>query len=305
MRPLVSVVIPTFNSAFFIAETLGGVRRQSFRDFEIIVVDDGSMDDTADVVKSFDQKIFYCYQTNQGPAAARNRGVGLAKGRYIAFCDHDDIWNDGHIKTLLSGFAAYRSVVLVFDNAEYFGDSVKIPKLHLTPEASQSLSGKRVSAKLLLWQYPVASMSVVMVEKAVFERLGGLNEGVGALDDLHFYLRVAAHEDVRYVDYVGCRKRVTDSNLSQLINIKETNVNYLEDIWQNHPEVLRVIGPLSFRLRLARKYFKLGRYYVQRGEHDLARRSFWKAYKTNSVNLRYLWHAFFAEICTRRATRAC
>ncbi len=291
MALLVSVVIPTFNNARLIGETLEGVRRQTFRDFEIIVIDDGSTDHTANVVRTCDPEIIYGYQPNQGPAAARNRGVSLAKGDYIAFCDHDDIWNDRHLEVLFNCFSSYPNTALAFDNAQYFGDGVEVSKLHLKPETINSLIGERVSPKVLLWQYPVASMSVIMVKRAVFARLAGLNEGIVALDDLHFYLRLAAREEVRYVDYIGCKKRVTERNLSRLINIKETNVQYLEDLWQNHPEVVRAIGPLSFRLRLARKYFKLGRYYCQHKELVLAKKMFWNAYKTNFFNVRYLWNA--------------
>jgi len=291
MALLVSVVIPTFNNASLLGETLDGVRRQSFKDLEVIVIDDGSTDNTAEVVKSYDPEIIYCYQLNRGPAAARNNGVSLARGEYIAFCDHDDVWNERHLEGLLSCFSSHPITALAFDNAQYFGGGDKAPKLHLKPEASRSLVNGRVSPKVLLWQYPVASMSAVMFKKAVFEKLGGLNEGIVALDDLHFYLRLAAREEVRYVDYVGCKKRVSNRNLSQQINIKETNVQYLEDLWQNHPEVISAIGPLSFRLRLARKYFKLGRYYLQNNEPNLAKRMFWNAYKTNFINFRYLWRS--------------
>jgi hypothetical protein len=82
---------------------------------------------------------------------------------------------------------------------------------------------------------------------------------------------------------------VTGQNLSQLINIRETNVGYLEELWRNHPEVVQSIGPMSFRLRLARKYFKLGRYYEHNGERTRSKEMFWKAYRTNYLNPRYFW----------------
>jgi len=84
---------------------------------------------------------------------------------------------------------------------------------------------------------------------------------------------------------------VTKDNLSQQVNIKEINVQYLEDLWQNHPEVINAIGPVNFRFRLARKYFKLGRQYTQNGAPALAKEMFWNAYKTNFFNVRYFWNA--------------
>jgi glycosyltransferase involved in cell wall biosynthesis len=90
MPAKVSVIIPTYNNAALLHETLDGVRRQTFKDLEIIVVDDGSTDDTAGVVRRYAPNIYYVHQSNQGPAAARNKGAAVAQ-EFIAFCDHDDI----------------------------------------------------------------------------------------------------------------------------------------------------------------------------------------------------------------------
>jgi glycosyltransferase involved in cell wall biosynthesis len=291
MSPKVSVIIPTYNNAPLLGETLDSVSRQSHKNYELIVIDDGSTDDTAEIVKSGYPQARYLYQPNRGPAAARNQGVRLAHGEYIAFCDHDDVWNERHLQVLLHCFSSHPGSALVFDNAEFFGEDERQPRLHLKQQAIHTFLKGPVTPEILLWHYPIATMSVVMFKKEIFDQLGGLNERIMALDDLHFYLRLAARQQVRYVDYVGCQKRVTKSNLSQQVNIKEINVQYLEDLWQNHPEVIRAIGPLTFRFRLARKYFKLGRQYNQNGAPELAKDLFWKAYKANFINFRYLWRA--------------
>jgi glycosyltransferase involved in cell wall biosynthesis len=242
-------------------------------------------------VKCHDPAIIYAFQPNQGPAVARNAGVKLAQGDYIAFCDHDDIWNSRHLEILLGLFSTHPGLALAFDNAEYFGDSRKAGQLHLGPQRSRALSNVPVSPRELLSDYPVASMSVVMVHRAAFDKLGGFNENIWGLDDLHFYLRLGAREAIRYTDYVGCRKRVAENSLSQRINIKEANVRYLADLWRNDCEVVRAIGPVNFKLRLARKYFKLARFYRQNHNRHLAKQMFWNAYKMNFINARYLWHA--------------
>jgi glycosyltransferase involved in cell wall biosynthesis len=291
MLPEVSVIIPTYNNARLFPETLDGALRQSFKNFEVIVVDDGSTDDTGEIVKNNFPQVQYVYQPNRGPAAARNKGVRSARGGYIAFCDHDDIWNEQHLEGLLRCFSSQPRTALAFDNAQYFGEAENHPWLHLKHDAAGMLVKGPVSPAVLLWRYPVATMSVVMIKKTLFEELGGLDERILGLDDLHFYLRVAARKEVRYVDYVGCQKRVMKSNLSHQVNMKEVNVQYLEDLWLNYPEVVCAIGSLSYRFRLARKYFKLARQYKRDGESDLAKAMFWNAYKTNVFNLRYLWCA--------------
>ena len=90
--PTVSVIIPVFNGAEFLAEAGESVRAQNYAPTEIIVVDDGSTDDTAQVVQALGADLLYAYQPNQGPSAARNRGVALAHGDFLAFLDHDDYW---------------------------------------------------------------------------------------------------------------------------------------------------------------------------------------------------------------------
>jgi len=284
--PLVSVVIPTYNNAALLPETLDGVQRQTIKDFEIIVVDDGSLDDTAQVVKSYDPSIVYFHQTNRGQAAARNKGVALARGEYIAFCDHDDVWHEPHLETLMDCLTSYPETAMAFDNAEYFGDGVA-RRLCVDPRLSKSLNREKISARFLIWKYPVASMSVVAVRRDCFQKLHGLRETVGVMDDYHFYLRLAARWTLRYVDFVGCRKRVSESSLSRLVNLKEMNLAYLEDIRDRHPEVVQKIGSFNFRLRLARKYFKLGRHYAQYNQSGMAKDMYWKAFHANPLNVRY------------------
>ena len=91
-KPRISVIIPTYNSAVFLPEAVESVLSQTFLPQEVIVVDDGSTDNTEDVLEPFRRRIHYIRQENQGPAVARNRGIAEAKGDLIAFLDADDVW---------------------------------------------------------------------------------------------------------------------------------------------------------------------------------------------------------------------
>ena len=291
MPPKISVVIPTYNNAALLCETLAGVRRQTFKDFEIIVVDDGSKDNTGDVVTRYDPTIHYLQQTNQVPAAARNKGVSLAQGEFIAFCDHDDIWNERHLEKLLGCFTTHPSAAMVFDDARFFGEGIAKEPTHIDVKVWRSIVGKAVPIKRL-WECWVASMSVVMVRKTVFNELGGLHPGIWGLDDLHFYLRLGAHHEVRFADYVGCKKRIKSNNLLPQAAL-DGLIRCLEDLKQNHPDVVRAVGPLKVRTRLSRRYRKLAERHLKNGQRDLGRATYLKAYKENCLNLRDLWSYLF------------
>ncbi len=287
MPPKVSVIIPTYNYADSIHETLDGVLQQSFQDFEVIVVDDGSSDDPGAVVSRYDSRFHYLRQSNQGPAAARNAGVRKATGDFIAFLDHDDVWNELHLEKLLDCFARHPNAAMVFDDAEYFGVDAAPGTSHVDEKVANSMLDTPVPIRRI-WQCWVASMSVVMIKKTTFDALGGLNPKIWGLDDLHFYLRLAAGAEVRFIGYVGCRKRLTPNNLLPQVGLKGS-VDCLEELQRNHPEVVRAIGPMKYRRRLGRKQHKLGVTYLRRGDVQAARPVLWKAYRHNAFNLKYLW----------------
>src|SRR3990172_11738749 len=113
--PLVSVIIPTYNGSRFIRETIQSVIGQSYSKIEIIVIDDGSTDDTSLVVKSItDQRITYIQQKNAGVSTARNHGITVSKGDYIAFLDHDDVWLPCKLEKQLSLFEQNPKVAMVY-----------------------------------------------------------------------------------------------------------------------------------------------------------------------------------------------
>jgi glycosyltransferase involved in cell wall biosynthesis len=301
MSVRISVVVPTYNNAILLGETLDGVCGQSFKDFEVIVVDDGSNDSTAEIVKSYGRGVRYAYQTNQGPAAARNYGVSLAQGEVIAFCDHDDVWNNLHLETMMRCFEQHPAAALCFGDAEYFGANVPRGVRHINARVLHSMINHKVSMRRL-WQCWVASMSVVTVRKAVFAKLGGLDRKIWGLDDLHFYLRLGARYEVRCVDYVSCRKRLASGNLLAQTAM-DGLITCLEDLKQNHPDVVRAIGPLKLRARLARRYRKLAESYLQNRQPDLARSMFLKAYGENLFNLYDLW-SYLVRARTRKSAFA-
>src|SRR5215208_8250934 len=117
--PAVSIVIATFNRGDYLGATLDSIFTQSFRDFEVIVVDDGSTDDTRRVIDAFGSRVRYLYQNNRGPAAARNLGVRHANAEWISIQDSDDLCLPNHLHDLHDYAAHHPEVGMVFANGNY------------------------------------------------------------------------------------------------------------------------------------------------------------------------------------------
>ena len=110
-RPCLSVIIPVYNAEQFIADALDSVQRQNHDNLEVIVIDDGSTDKSAAIIQHHKLEVVYHYQSNRGPQHARNLGLSLAKGKYIAFLDADDLWADNKLETQLPFMQSYEVVV--------------------------------------------------------------------------------------------------------------------------------------------------------------------------------------------------
>ena len=122
VQPLVSVVVPTYNYGRYVGETIQSILGQSYPNLQIIVINDGSTDDTLDVLQSFteDGRLIVHTQPNQGCTNATNNGFKLAQGNYFAVWGSDDVWNRHHIRLLVDGLQRHTGAGLAFDNAEYF-----------------------------------------------------------------------------------------------------------------------------------------------------------------------------------------
>ncbi|MBX7174811.1 MAG: glycosyltransferase family 2 protein [Pyrinomonadaceae bacterium] len=115
---MISVLIPVYNSENYIAEAIESVLRQTYQDFEIIVVDDGSTDNTRQVIESFGEKVQYHYQKNYGAGVARNKCIALSRGDFLAFLDADDVWSKNKLELQMQEFEADNSLEAVFGMVE-------------------------------------------------------------------------------------------------------------------------------------------------------------------------------------------
>jgi glycosyltransferase involved in cell wall biosynthesis len=196
MAYTVSVVIPTYNYGRFITGAIRSVLAQTRPPDEIIVVDDGSTDDTAEMVSEFRDSVKYVHQDNAGVCAARNRGVRESIGELIAFLDADDTWEPTKLEKQIGEFLGDPAIALVHCGMREFDDATgKTIRTHLK-------SGERgIAENLLLWEGTSVNVSgsVIIVNREIFEEVGGFDTRIKCGEDWDFCYRVARKFQVGFV----------------------------------------------------------------------------------------------------------
>ncbi len=182
--PFFSVVIPTYNRAHCVTRAVDSVLAQTFTNFECIVVDDGSTDETQQLLSPYKNKIQYQYIAHSGVSVARNTGIALAKGEWLAFLDSDDLWLPGKLAEQYA-FIQSHPEILIHQTDEVWvrkGNRVNPKKKH------QKKEGYIFEDCLHLC---LVSPSAVVVHRSVFERVGMFDERMPACEDYDLWLRVA------------------------------------------------------------------------------------------------------------------
>jgi glycosyltransferase involved in cell wall biosynthesis len=181
-QPLVSVIIPVFNCEQFIAEAIDSVLQQGYDPLEIVVIDDGSTDKTADVVKGLSGNIFYHYQNNAGIAEARNKGLELAGGEWIGFIDADDVWLDNKLNLQAGILSQNPDIEMVI------GFLVPLPFENRNDVTEKQIKTGKIALALQLGS--------TLIRKSVFNKIGGFDPELTMAEDSDWFFRVM-EADVR------------------------------------------------------------------------------------------------------------
>jgi len=173
---LVSVIIPVYNGASFLNGAIVNVLSQNYQPLEIIVVDDGSTDDTAQVAASYPKGVRYVHQPNTGPSAARNRGIKLAQGNMIAFLDVDDLWSDRKLNLQTAYMQANPTVEIV-------------QGLIQTMQLSGPGSSNKPQFEVTSVPYHYINIGSALYRKTVFEKVGLFDEALTDNEDTDWFIR--------------------------------------------------------------------------------------------------------------------
>ncbi len=213
VAPVVSVIIPTYKHRDLVMETLASVWAQTFQDFEIIVIDDGSPDGTAQLLRPLAQegRIRLIEQENRGQAAARNVGIAQARGEFIALLDDDDLWPDDKLQWQVEALRERPHAVLVYGYAHAFGNAFGKEVDWIWPDC-QGPQGQ-VQEAFYQWNW-IASPGQMLVRHDAMRVVNGFDTRIWGADDWDLYIRLAARGEFIYSHRLSLRYRYHANNAS-------------------------------------------------------------------------------------------
>lgn len=255
--PLVSVIIPTYRHEQYIDETLASVFAQTFQDFEVIVVNDGSPDNTTARLRPWAEsgRIRYLEQANAGQSAARNAGIRLARGEFIALLDDDDLWPEDKLAVQVERLRTQPEAVVNYGYVRGFGNNQSFRD---PPFPGDSGRIKHV----LLRRNLMTSPGQALIRTSDLRAIGGLDETISGAEDWDLWLRLADRGSFDYVDHCTLKYRLHDKNASRdsrymfraLTRVlhKHLGTSPLSAQWRAWLECRRFIGRLTATPELAK-----------------------------------------------------
>ena len=213
--PLFSVVIPLYNKENWIAETVQSVLCQTFSDFEIIVIDDGSTDRSVSIINKIqDEKIKLFSKNNEGAAAARNLGILKATGKYIAFLDGDDLWNCDYLQNMAL-------LIEQFRDQDVFSVAIEIENNGVVSKAAYSIPTSEKPQVIDFFEgsmkYTALSSSSAVFKKSVFEKAGTFDPSLKTGEDTDLWIRIGLKYKIVFSLGIGARYRDAADSLSKNI----------------------------------------------------------------------------------------
>lgn len=239
---LVSVIIPTFNSAQYLPQAIDSALSQSYAKVEIVVVNDGSTDNTKEVITPYQEKILYFYKENGGPGSARNFGIEKSHGEYIAFLDADDYWLPDKLQTQMDFIKKHREYALIHSNTWILEEYKELYPRFMNKQPSIG----KIFKKLFL-QNCINNLTVIL-KRECFDAVGGFdeNEALIGFEDYDLWLRIAVLYEIGYVDEIVSVYRIHQRNISNEFKAIKSQIFLLEKFKNINPATKNLFALLFF-----------------------------------------------------------
>ena len=282
---MVSIILPTYNRESLVIDSIQSVLQQSYTDFELIIVDDGSDDDTRELITTInDDRIKYHLLPHSGyTGRLKNFALKQALGEYIAFIDSDDMWKSGKLENQVALLEQNPSIGFsITDVTTFKGDTILIDhsyQLRHTIQCTNIFQSMKESRFLVY-------IPTLVIRKSCFERIGYFDESMRS-GDFHFNMRLAYHFDAGIIYESTVWRRVHDSNMSEQIP------------FENYGEYVDTFDYLYKSKMIEKKYqrqarsvafYKMGKMYASQGESQKARRHFLISLRSKLYNPPCIFH---------------
>ncbi|MBW4674843.1 MAG: glycosyltransferase [Desmonostoc geniculatum HA4340-LM1] len=268
-KPAVSVIIPTYQRGHLVSQAINSVLAQTYEDYEIIVINDGSQDNTPQVLAQFSDRdrITTIHQTNQGLSAARNTGIYSAQGKYIAFLDDDDLWEPQKLEKQIPILEANPHLGLIYSDSFFFSDKKDL----FLDSYNTVFPTPHIQVSWTLFQYNYIPVLTVIVRRDCLNQVGLFDETLRSCEDYDLWLRLIEKFPIYFLNEPLARYRNSSNSLSK--NQEIFLVSYLrvkEKVIERNPEFLKISAHFLDSC-FYDFYLTLAHLYIQNNQIDKAR----------------------------------
>ena len=284
-NPLVSIITPAFNARATIGYTIESVLSQTFSDFEMIIVDDGSTDNTAQLINNIkDERIVYIFQSNKDRAEARNHGIGIARGDYIAFLDSDDLWMQDKLEKQVPLLDENPEIGLVYSDLYYFAHQTGEDLLQYSKKVK--LHKGTVPVRLIIERNFIQSPTPI-IRREVFEEVGLFDTCLIPVEDWDMWIRIVAKFPIDFIDEPLARYRVHENAIlwSQYPEKQYSAVNKMLDKVEHHFDAQNTAIKSGINRGRALANYVYGLTLLNTCNYNEARSYFFEALKINPLLL--------------------
>lgn len=282
-RPAVSVIMPIYNGERYVQEALESVFAQTFSDYDVLCVDDGSTDRSIQLLERYRSRLTVITQANVGQSAARNQGVHASTGRYLAFLDQDDRWYPHKLAQQVDLLEARKDVVMVYCNSDRMDSEGRILQVGATkaeqPSAKASLLGRLIGEGLVL-------PSSMLIRRDVFERVGGFDPQLRGFEDFDLCARLTKQGEIAFFEESGMCYRTHENGFNRAggLTIVRSRERFLLRMRELYAEDMRRQSLINEML--AECYSDWGMDEVRAGDRSVGRQRLLRSLRLNPLKFR-------------------
>ncbi len=248
-----SVILPTYNRSYCISDAIDSILNQTFNSYEIIVIDDGSKDDTKEVLEKYNKKIKYLYQNNNGVSAARNFGISKSTGKYLAFIDSDDLWTKEHLENHYNFLEKNIEYALSYNYAKVIDFKTGKSSGHFSHKKSNHII--KYPETIFINNNILTTPSIV-IRKSIIDEIGVFDEGMDMCEDLDLWRRISKMYKIKCIPQYLTIIRERENQFDPTIFFSKRKLflekAILEDIYLDRSTII------SLYYELYSNYYKCG-----------------------------------------------